>query len=212
MLITNLKVDCYSTGCYGEKNADGLTLQFMVEDAELDYYTIFNVDCSRSRGPSKGAKRPAGQFSVRKKHSFYKFWHHTCGLPTPSKGLTAFHDCMGKLKAFTFQAETDHGKRLRTDTLQIMPSDKAPITIRQLSDKAPIISPDKEVDKTQAESGFEQILTTCNTNYGISKHGTTDTSNPMTPIDDTKTVQNQTTQEWLDECEEQWALECDELF
>jgi hypothetical protein len=82
MLITNLKVDCYSTGCYGEKNADGLTLQFMVEDAEIDDYTIFNVDCSRSRGPSKGAKRPSGQFSVRKKHSSYKFWHHTCGLPT----------------------------------------------------------------------------------------------------------------------------------
>ena len=200
MLITNLKVDCYSTGCYGEKNADGLTLQFMVEDIELDYYTIFNVDCSRSRGPNKGAKRPAGQFSVRKKHSFYKFWHHTCGLPTPTKGLTAFHDCMGKLKAFTFQAETDGGKRLRTDTLRIMPSDNAPTTIRQIPDKAPIISPDKEVDENEADSAFEKILTTCEINYGISKHGKTDTRVP--------TLASNTSYKDLND----WLSECDELF
>jgi len=200
MLITNLKVDCYSTGCYGEKNADGLTLQFMVEDIELDYYTIFNVDCSRSRGPNKGAKRPAGQFSVRKKHLFYKFWHHTCGLPTPTKGLTAFHDCMGKLKAFTFQAETDGGKRLRTDTLRIMPSDNAPTTIRQIPDKAPIISPDKEVDENEADSAFEKILTTCEINYGISKHGKTDTRVPIL-------ASNTSCKDIND-----WSSECDKLF
>jgi hypothetical protein len=201
MLITNLKVGCYSTGCYGGKNADGLTLQFIVEGEELDYYTIFNVDCCRSRGPNKGAKRPSGQFSVRKKHSFYKFWHHTCGLPTPSKGLTAFHDCMGKLKAFTFQAETDDGKRLRTDTLRIMPSDKAPTTIRQIPDKAPITSPDKEVDKSEADSAFEKILTTCEINYGISKQGN---KNTRVPILNTKTPDEDTN--------EQWLADYDELF
>jgi hypothetical protein len=201
MLITNLKVGCYSTGCYGGKNADGLTLQFIVEGEELDYYTIFNVDCCRSRGPNKGAKRPSGQFSVRKKHSFYKFWHHTCGLPTPSKGLTAFHDCMGKLKVFTFQAETDDGKRLRTDTLQIMPSDKAPTTIRQIPDKAPITSPDKEVDKSEADSAFEKILTTCEINYGISKQGN---KNTRVPILNTKTPDEDTN--------EQWLADYDELF
>ena len=197
MLITNLKVDCYSTGCYGEKNADGLTLQFMVEDIELDYYTIFNVDCSRSRGPNKGAKRPAGQFSVRKKHSFYKFWHHTCGLPTPTKGLTAFHDCMGKLKAFTFQAETDGGKRLRTDTLRIMSSDNALTTIRQIPDKYPIIFPDKEVDKSEAESDFEEILTTCETNHVISKQGDKKTRSSTLALDTPKT---DTSQDWSDQC------------
>ena len=68
MLITNLKMDCYSTGCYGEKKADGLTLQFNVTDTEFDYYTIFNVDCSQLRGSNKGKRRPDGQFSVRQKH------------------------------------------------------------------------------------------------------------------------------------------------
>ena len=198
MLITNLKVDCYSTGGYGEKNADGLTLQFMVEGEELDYYTIFNVDCSRSRGPNKGAKRPAGQFSVRKKHSFYKFWHHTCGLPTPSKGMTTFHDCMGKLKAFTFQAETDDGKRLRTDTLRIMSSDKAPTTIRQIPDKAPITCPDKEVDKSEVDKAFEKILSTCEVNHVISKHGKKDTRVPLLASN----TSYKDTNDWLSECDE----------
>ena len=198
MLITNLKVDSYSTGCYGDKNADGLTLQFLVQDAELDYYTIFNVDCSRLREPNKGKRRPDGKFSVRKKHAFYKFWHSICGLPTPSKGLTTFHDCMGKLKAFTFQAETDDGKRLLTDTLQIMHSDKAPITIRQVPDKVPIISPDKEVNKSEAQSDFEKILTTCETNYGISKQGKTVL---RAPIPTTDTLYKDTNEEWLNEDE-----------
>ena len=38
------------------------------------------------------------------------------------------------------------------------------------------------------------------------------TQHSISPIDDTKRVQNQTTDEWLAEYEEQWALECDELF
>ena len=198
MLITNLKMDCYSTGCYGEKKADGLTLQFIEGDTELDYYTIFNVDCSQLRGSNKGKRRPDGQFSVRQKHSFYKFWHRTCGLPTPSKGLTTFHDCMGKLKSFTFQAETDDGKRLLTNTLQIMHSDKAPITSRQLPDKVPIISPDKEVNKSEAQSDFEKILTTCETNYGISKQGKTIL---RVPIPTTDTLYKDTNEEWLNEDE-----------
>ena len=191
-------MDCYSTGCYGEKKADGLTLQFIEGDTELDYYTIFNVDCSQLRGSNKGKRRPDGQFSVRQKHAFYKFWHRTCGLPTPSKGLTTFHDCMGKLKVFTFQAETDDGKRLLTNTLQIMHSDKAPITSRQLPDKVPIISPDKEADKSEAQSDFEKILTTCETNYGISKQGKTIL---RVPIPTTDTLYKDTNEEWLNEDE-----------
>ena len=191
-------MDCYSTGCYGEKKADGLTLQFNVTDTELDYYTIFNVDCSQLRGSNKGKRRPDGQFSVRKKHAFYKFWHRTCGLPTPSKGLTTFHDCMGKLKSFTFQAETDDGKRLLTNTLQIMHSDKTPIRLRQLPDKVPIISPDKESDKSEAEHAFEKILTTCETNYGISKHGKTDTRVPLLASN----TSYKDTNDWLSECDE----------
>tara|TARA_B110000967_G_scaffold102389_1_gene105097 strand:+ start:422 stop:550 length:129 start_codon:yes stop_codon:yes gene_type:complete len=38
------------------------------------------------------------------------------------------------------------------------------------------------------------------------------TSNPISPIDKTKRVQNQTNEEWLAEYEKQWVLERDELF
>ena len=110
LLITNLKYEGYSTGSYGKSKADGITLQFSCEETGCDYYAIYNVDRSRLRGSRKGEKLPDGRFSVRKKHAFFGFWHRTCGLDAPSKGLTAFHDCMGKLKAFTFNAETKDGK------------------------------------------------------------------------------------------------------
>ena len=38
------------------------------------------------------------------------------------------------------------------------------------------------------------------------------TSNPISPIDDTKRVQSQSNKEWLDEYEEEWEKECDALF
>ncbi len=206
-------MDCYSTGCYGEKKADGLTLQFNVIDTELDYYTIFNVDCSQLRGSNKGKRRPDGQFSVRQKHAFYKFWHRTCGLPTPSKGLTTFHDCMGKLKSIVFMAEISKGTRLDAGTLRPMSlPDNALTTTRQLPDKNLLTVPDKDINQIPTESTQESISTTCPDNYVISKQVSEYTSNPISPIDDTKRVQNQTTDEWLAEYEEQWALECDELF
>ena len=200
LLITNLKYEGYSTGSYGKSKADGITLQFSCEETGCDYYAIYNVDRSRLRGSRKGEKLPDGRFSVRKKHAFFGFWHRICGLDAPSKGLTAFHDCMGKLKAFTFNAETKDGKRLIKSTLRRMSPDKDPITIRQLSDKAPIISPDKKSDEIQADSAFEKILTTCEINYGISKHGKTDTRVPLLACS-ARHTDNQN-----------WASECDELF
>ena len=150
MLIKNLKYDGYDIGSYGESRADGITLHFFSEDTSLQYYTIFNVNRTKQRGPSKGSKLTGKRFWITKRFAFYQFWHQTCGLPAPSKGLTSFHDCMGKLKSLTFQAETDDGKRLVTKTIESMRPDKTPITTRQLPDKAPIIFPDKEADKSEA--------------------------------------------------------------
>ena len=200
LLITNLKYEGYSTGSYGKSKADGITLQFSCEETGCDYYAIYNVDRSRLRGSRKGEKLPDGRFSVRKKHAFFGFWHRICGLDAPSKGLTAFHDCMGKLKAFTFKAETKDGKRLIKSTLRKMSPDKDPISIRQLSDKAPILSPDKKSDEIQAESDFEKILTTCEINHIISKHGKTI---PSVPIAARNTS---------DKDINAWSSECDEFF
>tara|TARA_B110000902_G_scaffold69995_1_gene82892 strand:+ start:3019 stop:3699 length:681 start_codon:yes stop_codon:yes gene_type:complete len=226
MLITNLKVDCYSTGCYGEKKADGLTLRFMVEGEELDCYTIFNVDCSRSRGPNKGAKRPAGQFSVRKQHSFYKFWHHTCGLPTPSKGLTTFHDCMGKLKGLRFQAESLDGKKLEKHTLVLMAElptdniaispDNYPTTSRRVPDNFPVTAPDKDMLQTPAYPAMESNVTTCENKYVISKQVSEYTSTSTNPssiyTDESSRVANQTIEEWRADYDAVWSAQCEELF
>ena len=105
---------------------------------------------------------------------------------------------MGKLKSLTFQAKTDDGKRLVKTTLESISSDKSPTTIRQLPDKAPIISPDKEVDKSEAESAFEKILTTCETNHVISKQGDKKTRLSTLAIGIPKIDANQ---DWSDQCD-----------
>ena len=197
MFITDLKYESYDTGFYGDSKAGGITLHFLSESTGLQYYTIFNANLTRQRGPNRGTKLPKKRFWITKRFLFYTFWHQTCGLPAPSKGLTSFHDCMGKLKSLTFQAETDDGKRLVTKTIESMRPDKTPITTRQLPDKAPIIFPDKEVDKSEAESDFEEILTTCETNHVISKQGDKKTRSSTLALDTPKT---DTSQDWSDQC------------
>ena len=122
---------------------------------------------------------------------------------------------MGKLKPIRFQAETEDGKKLLKDTLRPMYNSaphKSPTTARQLPDKNLIADPDKGIAQTPTEPSQESISTTCANNYVISKQVSEHTSNPISPIDETTRVQNQTDEEWLAEYEEQWALECDELF
>ena len=198
MFITDLKYETYDTGFYGDSKAGGITLHFMSESTGLQYYTIFNANLTRQRGPNKGANLPKKRFWVTKRFLFYTFWHQTCGLPAPSKGLTSFHDCMGKLKSLTFQAKTDDRKRLVTKTIESMSPDKAPTNIRQVPDKAPIMFPDKKSIEIQIESDFEGILTTCENNHVISKQGNKNTRAPLLASNTSYTD----TSDWLSECDE----------
>jgi hypothetical protein len=197
MFIADLKYESYDTGFYGDSKAGGLTLHFISESTGLQYYTIFNVNLTRQRGPNKGAKLPKKRFWITKRFLFYIFWHQTCGLPEPSKGLSSFHDCMGKLKPLIFQAETDDGKRLVKTTLESISSDKAPTNIRQVSDNAPVMSPDKKSNETHIESDFEEIFTTCENNHVISKQGDKKTRLSTLALDTSKT---DTSQDWSDQC------------
>ena len=215
MLITNLRYLSYSVGAYENGKYDGITLQFVCDDTGMCYHVHFNVERKRQRGPNKGAILPGKQFWVKRGRKFFRFWHYTCALPIPARGLTSFHDCMGKLKSIRFQAETEDGKKLLKDTLRLMSNlsaHKSPTTARQLPDKNLITIPDKDVNQTLTESTQESIPTTCPDNYVISKQVSEYTSNPISPIDETKRVQNQTNEEWLAEYQKQWSLECDELF
>ena len=201
--LCNLRYDSYSTGRYGSKLSEGINLQFLDIDTGTVYYVIFNVCLKRKRSSKKHAKDsflPAKRFSVTKRRKFFRFWHYTCGLPIPSRGLTSFHDCMGKLKDIRFEGEVLKGEKLNKDTIKPFIADIIPISSRQEPDKPPINVPDKHLDKTKAKTDFEEILTTCKSNYGISKHGKMDTRIP--------TLASNTSYKDTND----WSSECDELF
>ena len=201
--LFNLHLDGYTTDKYGPKLADGITLQFIDDISGRVYFVVWNVHLKRQRASGKhlkGSPYPPNRFSVTKRMKFFKFWHYTCGLPIPSKGLTSFHDCMGKLKDIIFEAEILEGEKLDKDTIKPFASDIFPISSRQEPDKTPINVPDKHLEKSKADADFEEILTTCESNYGISNHGKKDTRVPIhtsnTPYKDAN----------------DWLLDCDELF
>ena len=201
MKLHNLRYDSYSTGRYGSKLSEGINLQFLDIDTGAVYYVIFNVCLKRKRSSKKHAKDsflPAKRFSVTKRRKFFRFWHYTCGLPIPSRGLTSFHDCMGKLKDIRFEAMILEGEKLDKDTLKPSIAHNFQKNIRQAPDKSPTISPDKQLQETDSETGFKEILTTCKTNYGISKQGKTDTRVPILASN----TSYKDTNDWLSECDE----------
>ena len=216
MTILNLRYVDYSVGAYGRAKADGITLQFICDDTGEIYHSFFNVNRSRRRDTKKykkGTILPGKRFWVTERHKFFSFWRKTCELPLPSRGLTSFHDCMGKLKSITFQAEILNGKRLVKDTLMPMdlspklePADNSLINIRQPSDKTLIKGPDKNIPKYQYGSDMQQNVATCKNNHDISKQVKTYTSNPISPpkpyIEGTLNTPNQTNEEWLAEYDE----------
>ena len=214
MLITNLRYLSYTVGLYENGKYPGITMQFVCDDSGLGNHVFFNADLVRQRSTrnhEKGSPLPKGHFTPKPNSGFMQMWRSTF-IPLP-KSLTSFHDCMGKLKSIVFMAEISKGTRLDAGTLRPMSlPDNSLITTRQLPDKSLIIIPDKDIAQTPTESTQKSISTTCANNYVISKQVSEYTSNPINPIDETKRVQNQTNEEWLAEYEEQWALECDELF
>ena len=90
--------------------------------------------------------------------------------------------------------------------------DNSPINPRQIPDKSLTTIPDKDIPQTPKEPKQESISTTRPNNCVISKQVSEYTSNHIAPVDETERVQNQTYDEWLAEYQQQWILECDELF
>jgi hypothetical protein len=207
MELNGLRYISYTTGFYGKHNAGGVTLQFLCEVTCINYYVIFNVDLRRKRNTKKhkaGSPLPNGRFSVGVRSQFYKFWRST-GLDLPHR-LSAFNDCMGKLKAFTFCATLTKGDRLDSATLVplmskppklMVLSNSVPTTIQQLPNKIPTRIANNDSPLPPVLNDFEENQTTCLNNYGISKQGTTDTRIPITPSTNTKPVREQTNDEWL---------------
>jgi len=210
LLINNLKYLSYSTGSYQNGKFDGITLQLICTGSNELYHVHFNAYLVRQRKTNKhkkGSPLPKGHFTVKQNSHFMKMWRSTC-IPLP-RSNTAFHDCIGKLKSITFEAELAKGTRLNAGTLRpmIFPDNYLTNT-QQPPDKNQIITPDIDTPQTFGISGQEQVSTTCPNNYDISKQVSANTSISISPIDDTKRVQNQTTDEWLAEYDEQLEKEC----
>ena len=199
--LDNLSYDSYSTGRYGPEKSEGITLQFIDNISGNVYYLVWNAHLKRQRATksrSKGSPYPSKRFSVTRRMKFYRFWHYTCGLSIPSRGLTSFHDCMGKLKDIRFEAMILEGEKLNKDTLKPSVAENLQTTNRQVPDKSPTISPDKHLEKTKTMSDFKEILTTCKSNYGKSKQGKTDTRVPILASN----TSYKDTNDWLSECDE----------
>ena len=125
---------------------------------------------------------------------------------THYRQLPGFEDCTQELR------EVKGGGQLCKGTVQPSLAHIYPIDSRQQADRTPIKVPDKHIVEPEAGTDFEDIPATCPNNYLISKQLSEYTSNPASPVDDPKRVQNQTNEEWLAEYEEQWEKECNVLF
>jgi len=205
LLITNLRYLSYSAGLYENGKYPGITMQFICDNTGMDNHVFFNADLVRQRSTrnhEKGSPLPKGHFTPKPNSGFMQMWRSTL-LPLP-RSLTSFHDCMGKLKSIVFMAEISKGTRLDAGTLRPMClPDNSLITTRQLPDKNLIITPDKEISQTLVNSMQEEIPTTCENKYVISKqvseYTSTSTNPSTTYTDESSRIANQTIEEWLTE-------------
>jgi len=101
----------FSVGYYGQHKKAGVTLQFESPDRMESYYAIFNVELERKRTTTKhkaGSRYPKGQFAVKKKSLFKRFWR-VAGLK-PLKSDTRYWQSMGKLKQIIFIGDVHESK------------------------------------------------------------------------------------------------------
>jgi hypothetical protein len=195
MIVSDLNYLSYSVGSYGRGKYEGITLHFICEATGESYYVIFNVDRKYKRGKKKGKTRPGKQFSVSKQSKFYKLWVHTCGLDEPPKGLTTFHDYMGRLKSFKFQAEATNDNQLLKDSLMLMP-ESCQITDGYPPDLCQKNNPDNDLVQPIDVSGFQPESRTCSKKHVLSKQVKTNEVRPIAALTETQRVREQSVDEW----------------
>lgn len=167
----------YSTGRYGPKRAEGVTLQFVNVETGNPAYCVFNAQLTRKRntqGGAKGDPLPVGQFRVGKSSKFYRFWRQT-GLPLPNRP-SKFYKHIGRLKSLTFTAELE-GERIIKDTLRPA-TPTAPIGDSigtrkgQSGDKEGTTERDKELTPAPASRDVPPFSTTGGPDCGTRSTGT----------------------------------------
>lgn len=190
----------FTTGCYGDHKAGGVTLQFTNPVLGTDAYAIFNANLKRHRGVKKGSPLPGKQFRVGKRSEFYKFWVRS-GLKMPGR-LGLFHDYMGNLRPLAFGGSR-HNERFEVGTLtpielhhdrvtRAIHPNNIQTSAKQLPNNIRTIYPNKDSRQGHTPSGMQEDLTTCVSNYenkDVRVYGNEGSSNPYT----------QTCEEWLED-------------
>ena len=111
--------ESYTTGHYGDRKHEGVTLTFTHLSSGASAFACFNANLKRQRntkGSRKGKLLPEGQFSVPIKGAFYTFWLAS-GLKPP-ESATRFYDRMGRLSPIVFTAEVRKNERLDNQSIR----------------------------------------------------------------------------------------------
>jgi hypothetical protein len=187
--IVPLRYISYTTGSYGVKKSQGITLQFSNLQSGEDAYIIYNANLKRTR-KSKHAKKgdllPGKQFIVSERSGFYKFWLST-GLPLP-KSPSKFYECIGKLKSLVFISSIDFNNRITDKKLPLLElsfheilnkhrvtlaskkneelTAKQPLIFRQETAKQPLIFPAKDIEQKPTHNGLAENQSTCTSKCG----------------------------------------------
>jgi hypothetical protein len=202
----------YSTGRYGSKKSEGITLQLSNIVTGEEAHVIFNAELNRARASKHhqaGSPLPKGQFRVSKKFLFYKFWLAT-ELSLPPR-LSSFHDYMGNLKEIFFVPEIDYKGKI---SIKLIPL--CDVTYEQVQSALVKVSPDnlqtnamqhpynnhtntpyKGLTESFINQVVENKLSTGEVNYGLSHQGSAVISNPLTIVSKVNKPQDQTNDEWL---------------
>ena len=187
--IVPLRYMSYTTGRYGAKKSQGITLQFCNLKTGEDAYIIYNASLERSRTNKNGKKGdplPGKQFIVGERSGFYKFWLST-GLPLP-RSASKFYECIGKLKPLVFTSAIDFKSRITDKKLPLLDicfheildkhrialagkqnkelTAKQPLIFRQETAKQPLSFPAKDIEKKHTHNGLVANQSTCTSKYG----------------------------------------------
>ena len=189
-----LQYSSYSTGYYTPHKAGGVTLQYSSLLTSELFHVVFNADLTRARG-KPGQRLPQKQFRVGRGHAFTLFWS-SLGLPLP-KRLSAFHDCMGKLKSIVITCSIDEKNRIdkksikplkisHTELINLFSINKSPdnypTVFRQLPDNFPTRTPNKGFNKSYVQKGVEKDSSTGAKEYELSNKGITCNGSNVIPL------------------------------
>lgn len=184
-----LRYVSYTTGSYGIKKSQGITLQFINLKTNDDAYVIYNASLKRTRkskGGNQGDPLPKKQFIVSERSSFYKFWL-SIGLPLP-KSLSKFYECMGRLKPLIFTGNVNFNNRISSKIIQLLnishqqildkkylasssekntnPTAKEPLIFCQETAKGPLTFTAKDIELDHATIELASNQSTCSSKYG----------------------------------------------